>query len=578
MKTHILISLIFVFFSLGTYAQKTSDLPINKEFQKAVANKTRTTTGNPGVNYFINKTDYKIVANFNPETRLLSGNETITYTNNSNDTLKYLVFNLYQDIFKKGNARDWDLGTIQIKWDFILPGTVAVRNGTYEDDNFFIAYWYPKIAVYDDIIGWNNRGYSGRYEFYNDFGDFDVEITVPSAYNVWATGVQQNYSETYTNKYVKRINKAHNSSKTINIITKEDRENNSKITLNKKDLVWKFQSEQTPDFSFAVSKTYFWDGIMADGGNKKVFINTVYKPKSESYKEVAQITKEIIEYFSTKIPAIRFPYSQMTIFNGGGGMEFPGMVNDGTPKQRSELIYLTAHEIGHSYFPFYTGLNEQKYAWMDEGLITFFPTLAAIHIAKDSTYKPIERNVQVFNYFSHSMDDMPLNVLSENTGRYAYRFHAYSKPAMAFYILYNYLGEEKFVKGLQVFTEKWNGKHPLPLDFFNAFNNAAGEDLAWFWKPWFFSLKYTDLKISSVKNDGDYTVVEITNVGGLPLPIILTTIDENNNEEIIYRQADIWKNNTDKYIIKIKKSNYKKIMLDTELTPDVNSDNNVFKN
>lgn len=604
-------------------AQKTNELFTTKEFRNAVEKKTRTFTGDAGENYFVNKAVYKIKADFFPNERKLSGNEKITYFNNSSDTLKEIYFNIYQDIYKKGNARDWDMGgadvtngvifnkiivagkefkisdknvmrrssmlkietqevllpksniEIEINWEFTLPDTVNIRHGTYENDNFMVAYWFPKIAVYDDIRGWNTEGYTGRAEFYNDNADFDVEIIVDREYNVWANAPQQNYKETFNEEYLKRIEKAENSDETINIITARDRENNDKITRESKKLSWKFKSENTPDFAFAVSKSYLWDATKAFNGKNDVFVSVVYKAKSEGYPEVAKIAKDIVEYFSTKIPAIPYPYPQVTVFNGGGGMEFPGMVNDGEPKKRCDLIYLTAHEVGHSYFPFYTGLNEQKYAWMDEGLISFFPSLVTIALAADEEYKPLERNIKIFNYYSNSGHDTPLSIFSDNTANYSYRFHAYTKPAVAYNMLYEYLGEKKFISALQILTQKWNGKHPLPLDFFNAFNSAAGQDLAWFWEPWFFTLNYADLAVTNVKSNGKNTDIEITNVGKLPLPVLLYITDNDNKTTVIKKAPDIWKNKQ-RIIISTKITNIKKIELEKITVPDVNHEDNIY--
>lgn len=624
MKKIILALLTIIFTVFNGFAQKTEDLYMNRDQKKTYENESRSFDGKPGKNYFVNKANYKIFAEFDPKTRILTGEETITYFNNSKDSLKYLGFNLYQDILKKGNARDWDLGgnditdgveikeiivnndtvdmrsknfnrysttmrillekpvipqsstIIKIKWSFILAEKTPVRCGTYEDDNFLIAYWYPKIAVYDDVSGWNMHGYTGRYEFYNDNGNYDVEVTIPKEYNAWATGLLLNIDEVFSKEYVKRIEAAKKSNTPVNIITAEDRRNNDKITVKGKKLIWKFKSEETPDFAFGVSKSYFWDGVNADAGDKNVFVNVVYKPESEGYKEATQISKEIIEFYSKDFPAIPYPYPQITVFNGGGGMEFPGMVNDGTPKNREGIIYLTAHEIGHSYFPFYTGLNEQKYAWMDEGLISFLPLLATQSIAKNLDYKPFDHILKLFNHVSGTSLDMPLYVLSENTGLYAYRFHAYTKPAIAYYTLYKYMGADKFKKALQIFTERWHGKHPAPFDFFIAFNDAAGEDLAWYWKPWFYEFATADLFISNVSFINGKTKISIKNIGGLPIEVNLTITLKTGETKEISRKSDVWKKGNSEIEIILDYINIDKLELDTNLTPDINPDNNVY--
>ena len=620
----IILSTFVTFFAFNLFAQlKTGDLFMQKEIRRAYKKGTRSFDGKPGKNYFVNSTDYKIKAKFNPETRLLSGNEIISYTNNSSDTLQKMYFNLYQDLYKKGNARDWDIGTadltdgvqikkirfngkninlksdsltnrqsilsitlpenilphssakIEIKWELTFPGTVPIRMGTYEKDNFFIAYWYPKVAVYDDIVGWNTNGHTGMQEFYNDFGDFDVEITVPGDYQLWATGILQNINDLYTEKYIKRFEKSKNTDAVVHIITEEDRKAGN--IMKKADFhTWKFKSEQTPDFAFAMSRSYYWDATSIKSGNRSVSINAVYKPTSEYFKKVADIAHKTLEFYTEEIPGVPYPYAQITDFNGGGGMEFPGMTNCGEAKNRTSTIYLTAHEIGHSYFPFYTGLNEQKYAWADEGLITFFPQFIVEKYTDDPNYVLFKRNISAYNRSAGTYIDLPMMINSNNVGRNAYRFHAYNRPSTAFYLLYNYLGKEKFAQALNLFVKRWNGKHPMPFDFFFTFNKAAGEDLAWFWKPWFFELGYADL--STYKTDTsakDVVTVTIKNKTGFPVPVHLIAEYSDGKTKHIDKKMNVWKNSG---TIKLSVSSIglKKLILDTETTPDAFPEDNVL--
>ena len=613
-----------ILFALISSAQlKTSDLFMQKEIRQAFKKGTRSYSAKPGKNYFVNKTDYKITADFNPETRLLTGNEIITYSNNSPDTLKQMYFNLYQDIFKKGNSRDWDIGPVditdgvkikkiifndkeidlkskdvsnrqsilrinlpqninphsnakvEISWELIFPGTVPIRMGTYEKDNFLVAYWYPKVTVYDDIVGWNTHGHSGNQEFYNDFGDFNVEITVPGDYQLWATGVLQNINDLYKDKYIKRFEKSKKTDKIVHIITEEDRKNGD--IMNKDDFhTWKFKSEQTPDFAFGMSRTYYWDATSIKSGNRRVSVNAVYKPTSEYFKQVADFARKTVKFFTEEIPGIPYPYPQITDFNGGGGMEFPGMTNCGEARSLSSTIYLTAHEIGHSYFPFYTGLNEQKYAWMDEGLITFFPQFIVEKYTDDPEYILFKRNIAAYNHSAGNYNDVPMMINTNNVGRYAYRFHSYNRPSTAYYLLYNYLGKEKFAKSLNLFTKRWNGKHPMPFDFFLTFNEVAEEDLAWFWKPWFFELGYADLSIDKVDiSEKDIVYVTIKNKTGFPVPVHLTAKYSDGKTKQIDKKMNIWKEDINTIKLSFPSRGLKKLILNTETTPDAFPKDNV---
>jgi len=622
MKNILFVLILVSTYTISSYSQNSNDLYMPKEIKKAIKNQTRNYEGTPGTNYFVNKTDYKIKVNFNPETREIKGTETITYTNNSNDSLELLYLNVYMDLFKKGNARDWAMGdvditdgvnitkvkvnnneikienntvrthsamltikpqkallakstnTIEIEWNFTYQGIITVRGGQYGDKNFMLTYWYPKMAVYDDIFGWNRRGHTGVQEFYNDFGDFDVEITVPSEYSVWSTAILQNTEEIYTQKYIDRITKSKTSDKIIHIITPEDRAKKD-ILKKAKNRVWKFKSKNTPDIAFGISKTFIWDATSVMSGNRRIWVNTAYKENSADFKDVAEIAKNAIKFFTNEMPGIPYPYPQFTAFNGGGGMEFPGMVNDGDNYDFNGTLYLTAHEMGHSYFPFYTGLNEQKYAWMDEGLITFFPQLFVEKFTKDTNYIFFKRSLQAYNHLSNTMLDVPLMVISDNLSSQAYRFNAYTRSSTAFYELYRYIGKQKFAEALQLFAKRWNGKHPTPYDFFFTFNKAIGEDLAWFWKPWFFEMGSADLSLGKLETKEGKTFININNKSGFPVAIDLTVKYSDGTEKKYTEKCNVWKN-TNTFKIYLDNNKIKSIVLDSDTTPDSDSENNVM--
>lgn len=612
---------LLLFFVGGLNAQNTSDLFMHKELKEAYEQGFRSYSGEPGPKYYVNRADYDIIAEFNPDTRQLKGQEFIHYTNNSPDTLKMLVFNLYQDLYRKGNARDWDMGNndltdgVQIKkmfigdnkieldaphyrnymsimsvqlpepllpgesvqtdieWEFTVADTVSIRQGMYGEGNFFIAYWYPKIAVYDDIVGWDMHGHTGRTEFYNDFGDYTVEIKLPAEYTIWSGGVLQNADEILNKDFLKRYEKAHVSEEVVHIVTQDDRENNRAVQKKAESHTWKFKFENTPDFSFALSKSYLWDGIKANNGERDIFVQAAYKAESENFAEVCQITKDIVEYYSKTLPGIPFPYPQATAFNGGGGMEFPGMVNDTEVSTRDHTLYLTAHEFGHSYFPFASGLDEQKYAWMDEGLISFFPRHFVHEFSHTEDAGYLQQLVKQYADHAGEFNDVPLAVPSENTGRYGYRFHAYTRPGTAFYVLEQELGSETFFEALQLFFERWEGKHPKSFDFFYTFNEVAGQDLAWFWKPWFFEFGYPDICISEMKGN---TLV-IKRKGNMPVPVRITAYYADGDKKELFLHASVWKNGETETEVDFPKGEIVKVESDTTHLPDINPEDNIWE-
>ncbi len=425
-KVIIIVSAIILFNSIEG---QNTDLYVPLNIQLAVENGTRTNNGLPGENYWQNKSEYKINVEILPDGSSLIGNETITYYNNSPDSLKEIVIRLYQDISKHGATRDWfvnegllndgvkinylivdgdslDLTSssenvirgstnlfikpknkiipsstveINIGWEFKISKTFRLRMGNYGNGNLYIAYWYPQIAVYDDIDGWDRMDYKGTVEFYNDFSNYDVSITLPKGLVVWATGELQNGEEVLRKDIYEKYEKAQQSDKTIRIITKEDYDKGI-VTTNNKINKWHFIANNVTDFTFATSKNFNWDGasvIVDNSTGRRVLTDVVYEDGTIHYDEGAQYAREAIKYLSYEIPGYPYPYSHATIYcNGsyGGGMESPMIANNGAPTALASHIGLVFHEISHNYFPFIVGTNERKYAWMDEGWAAFFPT------------------------------------------------------------------------------------------------------------------------------------------------------------------------------------------------------------
>jgi len=603
----------------SAFAQSTNELFMTKSYKKALQNNSRSFDGKPGNSYWQNQVDYQIKASFDVNNRVIDGSEIITYSNNSPDTLKMLYFDLIQDLFKKGTARDWDLGQtdlhkgvnikslkidgvnyelstihhnaskmiirlqkyfvpntkhqIEVSWSLIIPGIRTVRMGTYHKTNFMIAYWFPKLAVYDDIYGWATTPHTGNCEYYNEYGNYDVQIKAPKGYMLWATAVLQNKEEVYRKNTLKKIEQAAQSDEVIHITTAEEI-SKDKVLLKGDSLTWKFKAEQTPDFAFALSKDYIWDGLSTVSGDKRIMINAVYQTSSSDFKTVADVAKKSVDFFTNESPKINYPYPQITIFNGGGGMEFPGMVNDGDSRDYTGTLFVTSHEIGHSYFPFNTGLNEQLYAWMDEGLITFFPRKVINKYIKDSSYNAFTSIIKSYNDNAGTIREIPLMIPSTNTGS-AYRYQAYSRSSVAFYTLSEYLGADTFDLALSEFSKRWKQKHPSPFDFFNTFNQIAGEDLAWFWKPWFFELGYADLAIE-VENDRMLTII---NKGSFPVPIHLTITFKDGSIETMNVPASIWKDGKKQFSVNFNKKElaFTKLELDIKTTADAFPEDNIWE-
>lgn len=619
MQKFFLLTIIALAF-LPAFGQTTNELYMPREYQEAYQNGTRSKEGIPGKNYFQNEADYRIKAEFFPENNLLTGHELITYKNISPDTLTRLYISLYQNLFKKGEARDKYIDTanihsgveiksitvngipidpeackyfstlltfkcpgkllpgsetnIEIAWQQFMPRTGMFRIGTYDKSSSFIGYWYPKINVYDDIVGWNTFGHTGNAEFYNDYGDYDVEITIPAQYTVWSSGLLQNAHEIFNEKQVSRINKALDSDEVVSIITREERDANQ-ITRPGAKHTWKFKADNLPDFAFAVSDKYLWDATSILIGNKRVLINAVYNRNTVNFHTVAEICRKSLDYFSRTKPGIPYPYPILTAFNGEkNGMEFPCMINDQDERSAMETMLITTHEIAHAYFPFYVGTNEQEYAWMDEGLASIIGISALADFSGMDASAILKQATAKYHDESGSLAiDIPLMVGTHHAGDYTNGFITYIRPIAAFSLLLDYMGEDKFYQAVVEFSQRWKGKHPIPYDLFYTFNQVAGEDLGWFWNPWFFKLGYADLSIGKIESFADKTTVQIDNRGGFPIPVVLTATYQDGTKKTVTRRMNIWQPGVHSCEIELPKGDLSELMLDTGM-PELDYKNN----
>ena len=259
--------------------------------------------------------------------------------------------------------------------------------------------------------------------------------------------------------------------------------------------------------------------------NRKVFVDAAYKIESEDFYDVADISKKSIQYFSFEMPGVSFPYPCLTAFNGSGGMEFPMMINDGSASTLAGTVGVTSHEIAHTYFPFYMGINERKYAFMDEGWAVMLPFTFQERMVEDNY--PRRRNVGGYQRFAGNETEMPPMIPSILLKGNSYRMAAYSRPGLAYDYLREVLGDELFTKALQEFIKRWNGKHPLPYDMYNTFNEVTGQDLNWYWHAWFFEHGYPDLAIDRVEQQEEKIQVFISKVGSIPIPIKLKIVFED---------------------------------------------------
>lgn len=616
-KTIALAGLIF-FIAPAANAQVNLSRPVN--ISKAYKKGTRSDTGKPGDKYWQNTADYHIKVSFEPKTRLLKGTVDIDYVNNSPDTLTQLLFKLYPNLYKKGVARDSNfkaedltdgveiskltvdgklkgekeiatLGTNMTVQDTVLPGktihcavsysytlnkTSHLRTGQVDAGSFFIAYFFPRITVYDDIDGWNKYPYLGSQEFYNDFCHFNAEITLPGDYLVWATGALKNPTEVLNRKYIARIAEAGKQDSVTDVVTEAEAKAGN-ITTSGGSHTWKFEADSVTDFVFATSNHYMWKAaslIVDPKTGRRTRVDAVFNPEHKSYYAVIGYARKTVEAMSYQFPKWPYPYPHETVFDGLDQMEYPMMVNDNPVANVADDIELTDHEIFHTMFPFYMGINETKYGWMDEGWATLGEWLISPMI--DPTIVD-PYGMEAVETSAGTEEDQPIMTLTTQISGVSGFTDSYPKPALGYLFVKDMLGDALFTKALHNYISNWHGKHPGPYDFFNSMNEGAGENMNWFWKRWFFDNGVPDLAINSVANSGSYFVVAIKSVGTKPVPIDLTIEYTDGSTQLIHRSVAIWQRGISSVVLNFTAAKpVKQLTLGSVHIPDADKANNVY--
>jgi hypothetical protein len=609
---------LFVLFAISADAQ----LPVEQVFKQAYQKGTRSETGLPGKKYWQNTANYDLKVSFDPVTRLISGTVQVEYINNSPDNLKEIWFKLYPNLYKKDVPRkskisERDLGDgvaitsfsvnntsfslsdlmidgtnmhinipelgagkslkLKIEYHYTLNKGSHTRTGQVDEGAHFIAYFFPRIAVYDDIDGWNKIPYSGSEEFYNDFCDFKVAITVPKDYAVWATGDLTNPTAVFEKSISQKLQLAEKSDETINVIDSIDLAQH-KVTQPKPFNTFKFVAKNVVDFAFATSNHYLWKSnslVVDPKTGRRTRVDAVFNPSHKDYYEVIDFARKTVHAMSYTFPKWPFPYNHETIFDGLDQMEYPMMVNDNPTSNTFDAITLTDHEIFHTMFPFYMGTNETKYAWMDEGWATIGEWLISPMI--DSTIVD-EYGVGPTGSSSGTKDDVPIMTLTTDLKGAGTFTNNYPKPGFGYLFIKDYLGDELFTKALHYYIATWQGKHPMPYDFFNCMNAGAGKNLDWFWKRWFFEEGVTDMAIKNVfpVGNGDYSI-QIENKSNKPLPIDLTITFDDGSVEKQHQSIAAWESGSTTYLSVIKtKKKIVKVILGSSHVPDKNKSDNTF--
>ncbi|WP_428374401.1 M1 family metallopeptidase [Lichenicoccus sp.] len=568
------------------------------------ANAYRSASGAPGPAYWQNRADYRIAAAIDTTTKSLSGDEVIRYTNNSPDALDALWVQLDQNIYRadaraafvsryfgrqhtagdvieavsiEQGGRDSPLaflvddtrmrvtlhqalrphgGTIalHIRWHYTIPGPWGGRTAvtpTRNGDIYEIAQWFPRMAVYDDLRGWDTLPYLGN-EFYLEYGDIDYRLTVPANFIVVGSGALQNPGEVLSSLQRQRLARAGHSDRTLMIRTPQEANAGSGKPAASGTRIWHFLMHNTRDVAFAASAAFVWDAAHLDlpdiAGQPRLAMS-VYPVEAAGDGHWARSTEYVrnaIDYFSSKW----FPYPWPNAINmagHGANMEYPGIVFDGIADAGKKLFWVTTHEIGHSWFPMLVGSNERRAAFMDEGFNTFIDTYASDDFnhgefapKRDSEYapgggNPVDEIVPLL-----LRPDAP--TILDEADLVPYRWShtvQYFKAALGLRLLREQiLGAPRFDAAFRRYIALWAYKHPSPSDFFRTMDSEGGEDLSWFWRGWFARNWPLDLGVAAI--DAQSGSVTLVSKGGLVLPATLQVTYADGSSRRVRIPAEIW--------------------------------------
>ncbi|GMV06324.1 MAG: peptidase [Gemmatimonadota bacterium] len=601
-------------------AAPADTLPVPHAYLDALAAGTRSRTGEPGPRYWQQHVSYEIRTRLHPAENRVTGSERITYTNRSPDTLDRIALNLAQNVFAPGNPRNRQApvtggfslervvvqgqavtltprgmslttsetvplatplapgGTavLDIDWSFVVPeGTF--RMGRDGSEVFYLAQWYPQVAVYDDLRGWVRDPYMGDGEFYLEYGDFDVRITAPAGWLVSATGVLQNPDEVLQPAAVERLRSLRRD-RVTHIVSQADVRAGRATAAAGADgtLTWHFTAENVRDFAWGSSNRYVWDGTVAEyadgAGRRSSNIYTLYRPDRPNWERSAEFARHAIESHSAWYP---YPYPHMTVNEGviGGGMEYPMITIIGGGRTPESLYGVTSHELAHMWWPMVAGSDERNFAWIDEGFASFAEDLsfAAFFEGSDPGLNTMNGYLRIAGTDAESPSMRPTDLVGPFGNR---GMAAYGKPATVFRALRTILGPAVFDEAMRTYLRRWAFKHPNPLDLFWTFESVSGQDLDWYFHPWLYTTRVLDQAVVGVEQEGGKSTILLEDRGEIPMPVIVEVVMEGGNRSRMMVAVDVWRDRRAP-VFWLAPGRVVEVILDPEQRfPDVDRENN----
>jgi hypothetical protein len=552
-------------------------------------NQYRAATGAPGPEYWQQRADYTIAATLDTSARSLRGTVSIHYTNNSPDTLRFVWIQLDQNLYRTGskgsavfasdarsgvrgfrggyeitglqvNGRGTegktddtmmrvDLDTpllphggsvnIGIQYAFMIPDHGSDRMGR-DSTLYEIAQWYPRMAVYDDVRGWNTDPYLGQGEFYLEYGDIEYAVTVPAGFIVAGSGVLENRAEVLTASQIERLDRAAHASSVVPVIT-ADEAASAKRRMVQGTRTWRFRADRVRDVAWAAAPDLRWDATSWQGILTQAFYQ--FPKAGRAWESAAEQTQWSIRTYSEHW--MRYPYPQATSVAGPvAGMEYPMFVMVGYGAENTPSVFSTLdHEQGHQWFPMVVGSNERRYAWMDEGLNTYQNAFSNERRSPGTdafpAYMASWRDV-VDNGSQSAVMTPPDHIDEGALGAIGYR-----KPgALLLALRDNVVGRETMDRAMREYARRWAFKHPTPADFFRTIENVSGSDLSWFWNAFFYGTSVLDIAIDGVtmRQSGDQRVAEISlrRVTSVPFPVTMRLKLNDGTTQDVRLPVEIW--------------------------------------
>jgi hypothetical protein len=425
-----------------------------------------------------------------------------------------------------------------LAYRFNVPEHGADRMGR-DGSLYEIAQWYPRMAVYDDVHGWNTDQYLGQGEFYLEYGDIDYEVTLPAGYIVAGSGTLQNPEQVLTPTIRERLAAAVRSDTTMAIVTPEELASGAARPKRDGMLTWRFRAESVRDVAWGASPDFQWDASGWDG----VLAQAYYRSSARDlWQDAAKMSRFSIQEYSTRW--FRYPYPQISAIEGPvSGMEYPMVAMEAHSDDPPDLYNVITHEIGHMWFPMTVGSDERRYAWMDEGFNTFMNTFSEEDYWKRDDRETRRNEIRLVTSLDQAPSAQPIMTpanrykSNDNLGSLAY-----VKPSIMLLALRNkVLGPEVFDTAFREYTRRWAFKHPQPADFFRSIEEVSGRDLAWFWRGFFYTTAALDQAVESVKQAPDgAALISLRSLGAAVMPVELELTFADGSTQVVKLPVEIW--------------------------------------